>query len=428
MCYGRNLGIGPAGRAGRGGRHHRRAVHRRAGHPAHDADLPHRRHREPRRGGVQARGQERGRGEVPQPPDRREPRRRPGGHQPQRRDRGGRRAGPGARALSGRVRRQDQGQGRAEGQGAHGPGRVGSVHQPDPHRVHRPGASTRTSSRGDRRVREEFDEVTGLARKVIIEDAEGKLQPGIIIRGDRRSRAPSERHRYPLPVGANLTVADGAEVFAADIIAKIPRETTKTKDITGGLPRVAELFEARKPKEQAVITEIDGRVEMGGFVKGMRKIVIRADNAETKEYLIPRGKHISVHEGDRVQGGRGPDGRLAEPARLPGRPRRSRAAAVPGQRGAGGLSPAGRDDQRQAHRDHRASDAAARADRGGRRHRLRGRRAGRQVRVPGGERAGAGPGQAPGHRQARAPRHHQGVAVAPTASSRRPPSRRRPGC
>jgi len=150
-------------------------------------------------------------------------------------------------------------------------------------------------------VREEFDEVTGLARKVIIEDAEGRLQPGVIINSPET--AGTERHRYPLPVGANLNVADGADVFAADIIAKIPRETTKTKDITGGLPRVAELFEARKPKEQAVITEIDGRVEMGGFVKGMRKIVIRADNAETKEYLIPRGKHISVHEGDRVKAG-----------------------------------------------------------------------------------------------------------------------------
>src|SRR5499433_957870 len=155
-------------------------------------------------------------------------------------------------------------------------------------------------------VREEFDEVTGLARKVIIEDAEGRLQPGVIIRssGDAAGATEtSERHRYALPVGANLSAPDGAEVFAADIIAKIPRETTKTKDITGGLPRVAELFEARKPKEQAVITEIDGRVEMGGFVKGMRKIVIRADNAETKEYLIPRGKHISVHEGDRVRAG-----------------------------------------------------------------------------------------------------------------------------
>jgi DNA-directed RNA polymerase subunit beta' len=150
-------------------------------------------------------------------------------------------------------------------------------------------------------VREEIDEVTGLARKVIIEDAEGKLQPGMFIVG--AESGTSDRHRYPLPVGANLTALDGADVFAADILAKIPRETTKTKDITGGLPRVAELFEARKPKEQAVITEIDGRVEMGGFVKGMRKIVIRADNAETKEYLIPRGKHISVHEGDRVKAG-----------------------------------------------------------------------------------------------------------------------------
>jgi DNA-directed RNA polymerase subunit beta' len=153
-------------------------------------------------------------------------------------------------------------------------------------------------------VREEFDEVTGLSRRVVIEDAEGRLQPGVIIRSQDGSATPTgERHRYPLPVGANLAVPDGADVFAADIIAKIPRETTKTKDITGGLPRVAELFEARKPKEQAVITEIDGRVEMGGFVKGMRKIVIRADNAETKEYLIPRGKHISVHEGDRVKAG-----------------------------------------------------------------------------------------------------------------------------
>src|SRR5262249_3621865 len=112
-----------------------------------------------------------------------------------------------------------------------------------------------------------------------------------------------ERQRYPLPVGAHLLVADGQDVFAADIIAKIPRETTKTKDITGGLPRGAELFEARKPKEQAIITALDGRVEMGGFVKGQRKIIIRADNGEAKEYLIPRGKHISVHEGDRVKAG-----------------------------------------------------------------------------------------------------------------------------
>ncbi len=153
-------------------------------------------------------------------------------------------------------------------------------------------------------VREEFDEVTGMARKVIIEDVDGRMQPGVIVRSDGTDAAAADRgYRYPLPVGAHVLVTSGANVFAADIIAKIPRETTKTKDITGGLPRVAELFEARKPKEQAVITEIDGRVEMGGFVKGMRRLVIRADNAETKEYLIPRGKHISVHEGDRVRAG-----------------------------------------------------------------------------------------------------------------------------
>ncbi len=153
-------------------------------------------------------------------------------------------------------------------------------------------------------VREEIDEVTGLARKVIIEDPDGRLQPGIVIRSTGGSSGePGREYRYPMPVGAHLAVLDGVEVYAADILAKIPRETTKTKDITGGLPRVAELFEARKPKEQAIITEIDGRVEMGGFVKGMRKIVIRADNGEAKEYLIPRGKHISVHEGDRVKAG-----------------------------------------------------------------------------------------------------------------------------
>jgi len=159
-------------------------------------------------------------------------------------------------------------------------------------------------------IREEFDEVTGLSRRVIIEDQEGKLQPRVSIKVPGSGDVPEgevgageTRGRYMLPVGAHLLVADGAEVHQGDIIAKIPRETTKTKDITGGLPRVAELFEARKPKEQAVITEIDGNVEFAGFVKGMRKIVIRADDGETKEYLIPRGKHISVHEGDRVKAG-----------------------------------------------------------------------------------------------------------------------------
>jgi DNA-directed RNA polymerase subunit beta' len=158
-------------------------------------------------------------------------------------------------------------------------------------------------------IREQIDEVTGLAQRVIIEDQEGKLQPRVSVKAPTGEAQGTEdalgetRGRYMLPVGAHLLVSDGTEVFQGEIIAKIPRESTKTKDITGGLPRVAELFEARKPREHATITEIDGVVEFAGFVKGMRKIVIRADDGETKEYLIPRGKHISVHEGDRVRAG-----------------------------------------------------------------------------------------------------------------------------
>jgi DNA-directed RNA polymerase subunit beta' len=148
-------------------------------------------------------------------------------------------------------------------------------------------------------IHDEIDEVTGLASKVVIEDQEGRLQPRVSIKGGGDETVG----RYTLPVKAHLMAADGADVFAGDVIAKIPRETTKTKDITGGLPRVAELFEARKPKEQAVITEIDGIVEFAGFVKGMRKIVVRPDDGEPREYLVPRGKHITVREGDRVKAG-----------------------------------------------------------------------------------------------------------------------------
>ncbi len=168
-------------------------------------------------------------------------------------------------------------------------------------------------------VREEIDEVTGLAQRVVIEDQEGKLQPRVVVlppgvtdsasaRAEAGAGGPDDnygemRGRYLLPVGAHVLPTDGSEVHQGDVIAKIPRESTKTKDITGGLPRVAELFEARKPREHATITEIDGAVEFAGFVKGMRKIVIRADDGTTKEYLIPRGKHIAVHESDRVRAG-----------------------------------------------------------------------------------------------------------------------------
>jgi len=156
-------------------------------------------------------------------------------------------------------------------------------------------------------MQEQVDEFTGLSRKVIIESKDPDLRPRISIK-DEKGRimnlpGSTSQARYLLPVGANILVAEGDEVMAGDILVKIPRETTKTKDITGGLPRVAELFEARKPKEYALISDIDGVVEFGKDIKGKRKVIIRPDVGEPKEYIIPRGKHISVHEGDFVKAG-----------------------------------------------------------------------------------------------------------------------------
>lgn len=155
-------------------------------------------------------------------------------------------------------------------------------------------------------VEEQVDEVTGLSRKVIIESRDADKRPRIAIKDDTGKTVKTVESvvgRYFLPVGANISVQEESYVNAGDIIAKIPRETTKTKDITGGLPRVAELFEARKPKDFAVITEIDGSVSYGKDAKGKRKVIVTPEQGEAKEYLIPKGKHISVHEGDYVRAG-----------------------------------------------------------------------------------------------------------------------------
>ncbi len=156
-------------------------------------------------------------------------------------------------------------------------------------------------------MQEQVDEFTGLSRKVITESKDAELRPRISIKDEkgRTMNLPgsASQARYLLPVGANIFISEGDMVEAGDVIVKIPRETTKTKDITGGLPRVAELFEARKPKEYALISDIDGMVEFGKDLKGKRKVVIRPDVGESKEYMIPRGKHVSVHEGDFVRAG-----------------------------------------------------------------------------------------------------------------------------
>jgi DNA-directed RNA polymerase subunit beta' len=155
--------------------------------------------------------------------------------------------------------------------------------------------------------REQTDEVTGLSRNVVIESKDADLRPCISI-GDAKGHAkpiPGTKldARYLLPVGANISATEGEEVSAGDVIARVPKETTKMKDITGGLPRVAELFEARKPKEHAVISEIDGVVGFGKATKGKRKIVITPRIGEKKEYLIPKGKYVSLREGDEVRAG-----------------------------------------------------------------------------------------------------------------------------
>jgi DNA-directed RNA polymerase subunit beta' len=148
-------------------------------------------------------------------------------------------------------------------------------------------------------MHEELDEVTGLSRWVVTDSPDEKRQPTIQIRDDKHKVL----RKYLIPSRAHLMVADGDPVHAGDVLAKIPRETTKTKDITGGLPRVVELFEARKPRETAVITEIDGIVKYGDIAKGQRKIVVLNENGVEREYSLPRGVHVNVQEGEHVRAG-----------------------------------------------------------------------------------------------------------------------------
>jgi len=146
---------------------------------------------------------------------------------------------------------------------------------------------------------EEVDEVTGQSRMVVKDSPDEKKQPRIEIRNASNKMLKT----YQMPVRANLMIADGEMVEPGDIIAKIPRETTKTKDITGGLPRIVELFEARRPAETAIMSEIDGIVKLGEISKGKRKLIVTGDDAEERDYDIPRGTHINVQEGDRVRAG-----------------------------------------------------------------------------------------------------------------------------
>ncbi len=147
--------------------------------------------------------------------------------------------------------------------------------------------------------REELDETTGLSARVIVEQKDKTLRPQMMIVDDKGKRIAS----YNIPTGSNLIAKDGEKLKAGQPLVKLQREMYKTKDITGGLPRVAELFEARHPKDPAVVTEIDGKVEYGKIIRGNQQIIVHGEHEETKEYLIPHGKHMRVHEGDSVIAG-----------------------------------------------------------------------------------------------------------------------------
>jgi len=147
-------------------------------------------------------------------------------------------------------------------------------------------------------MNEEMDATTGMTERVIIEHKE-EMHPQLLIVGAKDEIIGF----YPIPTGAHVVVPDGGEITQGTLLAKTPRKIAKTRDITGGLPRVAELFEARKPKNPAVISEIDGIVEIGDVVKGQRKIIVKSGTGMTKEYLVPHGKHLNVYKGDKVLAG-----------------------------------------------------------------------------------------------------------------------------
>lgn len=148
-------------------------------------------------------------------------------------------------------------------------------------------------------VRREIDEATGVLGTVVIEHKED-LHPQIVIIDDRKKVAAS----YSIPAGAHVVVQENKKVHAGTLLAKTPRKIAKTKDITGGLPRVAELFEARRPKEAAEIAKIDGIVEFGGTVRGKRRLILRdSTSGQEEEHLIPLNKHIIVFKGDFVKKG-----------------------------------------------------------------------------------------------------------------------------
>lgn len=157
-------------------------------------------------------------------------------------------------------------------------------------------------------MQERVDRVTGKVSKTITHSSSVKqTNPRISIKDGKgvTLKLPDSKQdaRYTLPVGAVINVDEGEKIAAGTVVAKIPRESSKAGDITGGLPRVAELFEVRKPAVQAIISEIDGRISYGKDLKGKKRIIVTPETGEPREYLLPRIRHIIVHDGDYVKAG-----------------------------------------------------------------------------------------------------------------------------
>jgi DNA-directed RNA polymerase subunit beta' len=157
---------------------------------------------------------------------------------------------------------------------------------------------------------ETFDDATGLSSKSVTDwkslTKNSELKPRITLRNEKGEiikKADGNEARYYLVPDTVLSVKDGQKISTGDVLARLPKETSKTKDITGGLPRVAELFEARKPKDSAIIAENDGVIEFGKEVRGKQKISIVASDGETSNYLIPKGKHVNFNQGEKIKKG-----------------------------------------------------------------------------------------------------------------------------
>ncbi len=159
-------------------------------------------------------------------------------------------------------------------------------------------------------LQETVDDATGISSKSVIDwrsqSKNSDLKPRITLRDEKGNvikKADDNEARYYLVPDSILSVKDGQKIFAGDVIARLPKETSKTKDITGGLPRVAELFEARKAKDSAIIAENDGKVLFGKEVRGKQRVSIESENGESSNYLIPKGKHINFNQGEKIKKG-----------------------------------------------------------------------------------------------------------------------------